>query len=133
MTANEKQKAFVQAFLEEGRRTGDYRTAAANALETAGYSPKTSFSTIFESEGVKDIFMDGVNTELAQMIPKLLHSLEAVLDNPALPGAKNVIAAAATLLDRAGVSKVEKIDMEVKTPDGVLILPPKTKDENKDT
>ena len=125
MTITNKHKIFVDKFLEHGKLTGNYREAAEIAGKEAGYSPNTSFAEIFNSDGVKELFMKSVGIELARIVPKLLHALEAVIDNPATPGAKNIIAAAATLLDRAGVTKVEKIDMEVKAPDGVIVLPPK--------
>lgn len=125
MSASEQQKTFVSVFLEEGKRTGNYAEAADKAKEVAGYSPNTKFSHIIDSENVKNLFLEGVSVELLRIVPKLLHRLEQVIDTPAMPGAKNIIAAAATLLDRGGVTKVEKSEVEVKVPDGVLILPPK--------
>lgn len=120
----EQEQVFVSTFLEESRKTGEYHKSFTKAKEAAGYPASASKAKIFKD--VKELLLEGVSAELAQMIPKMLNGLEKVVDEPSLPGAKNIIAAAATLLDRAGVVKTEKSEVKMEVPNGVLILPSKT-------
>lgn len=114
---------FAEVFLEESRASNDYRSAFKKAKDAAEYPESATRATILAK--VKDLIIEGINIELAQMTPKLLNSLEGIIDNPSLPGAKNTIAVAMTLLDRAGIVKVEKSEVKVDAPNGVLILPTK--------
>lgn len=123
-----QQLKFVEVFLEESRTNSNYNEAGKIAKEAAGYSEGTKVYYIFKS--VKELIIEAQQLRLAQMSSKLLNSLENVLDNPSLPGAKNVIAAASTLLDRGGLIKKEETTVNVKTPDGVLILPAKIKEKD---
>jgi hypothetical protein len=65
---------------------------------------------------------------LALNAPKAALGMIGVLDDPSALGARNTVAAAKELLDRAGVVKKEK--MEVTGPEGAMfILPPKQSSE----
>jgi len=132
--ASEQQKTFVRVFLDESSRTGDYRLAAEAAKKAAGYSEHSHVRSILGAQGVKDLLMEEVTLELAQKIPKLLFRIEEVVDNPNLPGAKRIIDACIALLDRAGIVKVDKSEIKVDAPDGVIMIPMKNNNttENKE-
>lgn len=122
-----QQIRFVEVYLDESRTNNNYTEVSKLARTAAGYSETTSIHEIVK--GVKDLILEGVNLRLAQMAPKLLNNLETVVDYPATPGAKNILAAASTLLDRAGIIKKEESTINIKAPDGVLILPAKNKSD----
>lgn len=113
-----KQKAFLAALSNEAN--GDIRTA----MKLAGYSDQTR----------PDEVVGSLHEEIVEISSKLIasHSVKAVskligvLDNPANPGNKDIIAAAKELLDRAGVMKKDPNSgsTNIKT-DAVFILPPK--------
>lgn len=128
----EQQKTFVRVFLDESAKTGNYKEAALVARKAAGYSEYSHIRTILGFAGVKDLLMEEVTLELAQKIPKLLFKLEEVVDNPNLPGAKRLIDACSTLLDRCGVVKVDKSEVKVSAPEGVILIPNKNNTENKE-
>lgn len=119
----EQQLSFVEHYLELSKDNENYDEVAKLAREAAGYSNTAKINTIVDS--VKELILDGINLRLAKMLPKLLNKMEHAIDNPAEPGAKNAIAAVMTLLDRGGIVKVEKSEVNIKAPDGVLILPSK--------
>lgn len=123
MDYSEQEIKFVEVFLEESRNSGEYRESFAKAKAAAGYPEYYTKAKIFGI--VKDLLIEGVGVELAQMIPKMLNKLEEITDNPSTPGAANVLKAAETLLDRAGIIKVEKSEIKVAAPNGVLVLPAK--------
>ena len=65
---------------------------------------------------------------MALNAPKAAFGITDVLDDPSAMGAKNAIAAAKEVLDRTGLVKKEKVEVETKRG-GMFILPPKTMGE----
>jgi len=112
----EKQEAFLDALLGDAR--GDIRTA----MRMAGYSDHTRTFEVVDS--LKNEIVDRTATMLATNAPKATFSIVGVLDDPTALGARNAVAAAREVLDRAGLVKKELV--EVKGPEGgMFILPPK--------
>jgi hypothetical protein len=60
--------------------------------------------------------------------PKAVKKVLDVLDNPHKQGAKTQLDAAQSILDRAGIAKRERLEVEVKAPSGLVFLPPKKSD-----
>jgi len=115
-----RQEALLEALI--GPAKGDIR----EAMDLAGYSPTTSIR-----EAVKPIREE--ITEAASMIvamhsPQAAGAMVGILKDPAALGARNIIAAAKELLDRAGVVKTEKVEV-ASTGGGMFILPPKKTDD----
>jgi uncharacterized membrane protein len=112
----ERQQALLSALA--GPAQGDVR----KAMEMAGYSRHTSPSEAIRP--IADEVADIANVILAMNAPKAALGMVGVVDDPSALGAKNKVAAAKEVLDRAGVVKK---DSEVKAPEGaaVFILPPK--------
>ncbi len=115
------QKRFAEVFVEQSRTNPNYSEVCKVALISAGYAEGTSVTEIMRA--VKDLIIELSSLRLVQMIPKIINGMESVVDNPSIPGAKNIIAAAIPLLDRAGIIKKEESTLIVKQPDGILIMP----------
>ena len=112
----EKQLAFLDALLGEAK--GDIRTA----MRAAGYSDATKVSEVVIP--LKEEIIERSSSLLAMNSPKATFSLLDVLTDPGSMGARNAIAAASQVLDRAGLVKKEQV--QISSPEGgIFILPPK--------
>jgi hypothetical protein len=114
-TLTDKQKRFLEVLFDEA--AGD--VVAAKKL--AGYDPASSTTAIVES--LKDEITEKTRTYFARTAPKAAHALMGVLQDPTELGIKEKMIAAKDLLDRAGLGKVDKVD--VTSSGGVFYLPPK--------
>ena len=113
----EKQKTFLSVLF--GEANCDPRTAA----EIAGYAP-TSYPKVVQ--GLKDQIIERAETVLAAHSPKAALSIaNAIDDDGSIPGASIRMEAAKQILDRVGVIKKEKIDINAKVAHGIFILPAK--------
>lgn len=119
----EKQQAFIDALFSPECK-GD----PVKAKKAAGYSDNYPTRELVKS--LKEEIMEAANDHFAHLAPRALMSLGNVLESPALLGTKEIIAAAKDILDRAGLVKTEKVD--VNLGGGVLILPPKQSDEEEE-
>ncbi len=112
----ERQQIFVDALM--GEAAGDIRAA----MDIAGYSPNTTIKEAVEP--VKDDIVEAAQLMMAMNAPKAAVGLTNVITDPSALGARNIVAAAKEILDRAGVAKRETL--EVTGPEGgIFILPPK--------
>jgi len=113
----EKQKVFLSALF--GEANGEPRAAA----EIAGYAP-TSYPKVVH--GLKDQIIERAETVLAAHSPKAALSIaNAIDDDGSIPGASIRMEAAKQILDRVGLVKKEKIDINAKVAHGIFILPAK--------
>jgi len=113
----DKQKTFLSVLFGEAQ--GDPRTAA----EIAGYAP-TSYPKVVH--GLKDQIIERAETVLAAHSPKAALSIaNAIDDDGSMPGASIRMEAAKQILDRVGIIKREKIDIDAKIAHGIFILPAK--------
>ena len=113
----EKQKLFLSALF--GEANGEPRAAA----EIAGYAP-TSYPKVVH--GLKDQIIERAEMVLAAHSPKAAISMaNAINDDGSIPGANIRMEAAKQVLDRVGLVKKEKIDINAKVAHGIFILPPK--------
>jgi hypothetical protein len=95
-------------------------------MRIAGYSDTTAIREAMAP--VAEEVAEAAQMLLALNAPKAALGMVGVLDDPSSLGARNVVAAAKELLDRAGVVKKEKV--EVSGPAGsMFILPPKQSPE----
>ena len=111
----EKQRLFLDVLFDKAQGS------IVQAKKLAGYSDGTSSSEVVRS--LKDEINEATREYLARVAPKAAFSMANVLDDPTELGIKEKIVAAKDLLDRTGYSKTEK--MEVSSPTGLFILPPK--------
>ena len=112
----EKQQKFLEVLFDEAG--GD--VVAAKKL--AGYAPESSTTAVVES--LKDEIADKTRTYFARTAPKAAMAMVGALYDPTELGIRDKMAAAKDLLDRAGLGKVDKIDV-ASSSGGLFILPAK--------
>ena len=111
----ENQQKFLEVLFDEA--AGD----VVRAKQLAGYSDNTPTRLIVES--LKDEINAATRTHFARSAPRAVMALVGALNDPTELGIKEKMAAAKDLLDRAGLGKVDKVD--VTSGGGIFYLPPK--------
>ena len=111
----EKQQAFLYNLVETG---GDFKKLA----ELAGYSGNHYQVLKSLKEEVVDLASDVLAREAPTAAFKII---EVMKSNKPVPQANNKLQAAQTILDRVGVSKTDRIDVNHNTGGGIFILPEK--------
>jgi len=112
----EKQQKFLDVLFDEAG--GD----VVQAKKLAGYGEQSSTTAIVES--LKDEIGDKTRSYFARTAPKAAMAMVGALYDPTELGIRDKMSAAKDLLDRAGLGKVDKIDVGSSTG-GVFILPSK--------
>ena len=109
-----------QSFLDNLTRCGgDVKEAA----ELAGYADGTHYAVV---KSLKSEILDMASNIMAQNAPKAASKLVQIMDSPEpIPQANMRIQAAQQLLDRVGLGKTERVDVNVNTGGGLLIIPAK--------
>ena len=111
-----KQKSFLDSLVECG---GNAKQAAA----IAGYA-EGSYTSVVKS--LKKEILDISEGILAQNAPKAAMKLVNIMDSDQpIPQANIRLQAAQTLLDRVGLSKTDKLNLNVDGGSGIFILPAK--------
>ena len=120
----EKQESFLQHLFSDAH--GNPRQAA----KLAGYD-ESNYQKIVKS--LKEEIIERAEGVLATHSPKAVMGMINALDEDgSVPGANTRLEAAKQILDRVGISKTERIDLNAKVQHGIFILPPKnvsTKEE----
>lgn len=120
MTDEKKYTEMQEAFLEA--LCGEARGNIREAMNMAGYSPNTRINEVVGP--LRDEIVNRASDLLAMNAPRATFSMIDVLHDPGAMGARNAVAAATQILDRAGLVKKEQV--EIKGPEGgIFILPPK--------
>lgn len=115
-TLTEKQQRFLEVLFDEAN--GDVVTAK----KLAGYNEASSTTAIVEA--LKDEIADKTRTYFARTAPKAAMAMVGALYDPTELGIKDKMSAAKDLLDRAGLGKVDKVDVS-SSSGGIFYLPPK--------
>lgn len=120
---NERQQKFLEVLFEDAG--GD--VVAAKKL--AGYSDTTSTTAIVK--GLKEEILEATQMYMARNAPKAAMAVTGALYDPTELGIRDKMAAAKELLDRTGLIKTEKV--QVEAAGGVMLMPPKavSKDDQK--
>ena len=118
----EQQQKFLDALF--GEAFGD----PATARRIAGYSEGYNTAAIMNS--LKDEILERTKLYLATNAPRAAMSVVHGMIDPTEPGYKDKLNAAKDLLDRIGIVKTDKV--QVEAPNGIMFLPPKEapKDES---
>jgi len=112
----DKQKSFLSNLFDTGGNI-------SLALEKAGYS-KNSRNVVLKT--LSDEILEVAKTELAaHSVQAINRVVEGMNDVGEHPRAELRLKAAQTLLDRVGIGKQEKIEMEGKILHGVVLMPAK--------
>ena len=112
---NERQQKFLEVLFEEAG--GD--VVAAKKL--AGYSETTATTAIVK--GLKEEILEATQMYMARNAPKAAMAVTGALYDPTELGIRDKMSAAKELLDRVGLVKTEK--MQVEASGGVMLMPPK--------
>ena len=112
----EKQQKFLDVLFDEAG--GD----VVQAKKLAGNGEQSSTTAIVES--LKDEIGDRTRSYFARTAPKAAMAMVGALSDPTELGIRDKMSAAKDLLDRAGLGKVERVDVS-SSSGGVFILPSK--------
>ena len=114
-TLTEKQQSFLNNLIET---KGDLKLSA----ELAGYAGN-HYQVI---NSLKQEIVELASTVLAREAPKAAFKLVEVMDSDvAMPQANVKLQAAQTILDRVGLGKKERLDINHNVQGGIFILPEK--------
>ena len=116
----EKQQKFLDVLFDQGG--GDI----GSAIKLAGYADGVSPTQIVAS--LKEEILEATQSYMARNAPKAAVAITSSLDDPTLLGIRDRMSAAKELLDRTGLIKTEKV--QVETSGGVMLMPPKNKEED---
>jgi|SRR6056300_702681 DNA-binding Lrp family transcriptional regulator len=114
-TLTEKQQKFLDVLFDEAR--GDI----LEAKKLAGYSPSNSTNDIINS--LREEILERTNMYLARNAPRAAMAMVGAIVDPTELGIKEKMNAAKEVMDRVGIIKSEKV--QVEAIGGVMILPPK--------
>ena len=118
-TLTEKQQKFLDVLFDEAG--GD----VVRAKELAGYSPNNSTTEIIKA--IKEEVVEATQLYMARNAPRAAMSIVSGMVQPTELGMKDKLTAAKDLLDRVGLVKTEKV--QVEATNGLMILPPKDSSE----
>ena len=118
----ERQQKFIDALF--GEAMGNHRLA----MDIAGYSSNTTWRDV--TANINEEILQASKEYLSMHAPKAAVAITGIIDDPTELGNRDKLTAAKDVLDRAGVVKQEKI--EVNTPSGLFILPSKKEEEEVD-
>ena len=116
----EQQQKFLDVLFDEAG--GDILTAK----KLAGYSDTTTTTQVVKS--LKEEIMDATQLYMSRNAPKAAMSMVGALFDPTELGIRDKMQAAKELLDRTGLVKTEKMQVEAKG--GVMLMPPKQTDDD---
>ena len=113
----DQQKSFLTALF------GNAKGSPKKAGEIAGYS-EHSYPKVIRA--LKDEIIQRAEEVMASYSPKATMGLVNALDEDgSTPNASIRVEAAKQILDRVGLTKKEKVDINVRSVSGIFILPPK--------
>ena len=115
----ERQQKFIDALFAEANGS------IKDAKIIAGYSPNTNNQEIIK--GIKDEIFEATQLYMASNAPRAAMAMVGGIVDPTELGIRDKMSAAKDLLDRAGLVKTEK--MQVESTGGVMLLPPKNDTE----
>ena len=116
----EKQQKFLAVLFDEAG--GDVLTAK----KLAGYSDTYSITDVVNS--LKEEILDSTQSFMARNAPKAAMAMVGGLYDPTELGIRDKMSAAKELLDRTGLVKTEKVQVEAKG--GVMLMPPKVVEDD---
>ena len=116
----EMQQRFLDVLFEEAGGN------VVTAKKLAGYSESSSTSDI--TKGLKDEILEATQLYLARNAPQAAVAIAGSLSDPKQLGIRDKLSAAKELLDRTGLIKTEKVQVEASG--GVILMPPKNNEED---
>jgi phage terminase small subunit len=118
----EKQQKFLDVLFDEAN--GD----VTQAKLLAGYAPTSSTSDIVR--GIKEEVLEATQMFMARNAPRAAVAMVSGINDPTELGMREKMTAAKELLDRTGLVKTEK--MQVESTGGVMLMPVKNMPQDDD-
>ena len=118
----ENQVKFLDVLFDEAG--GD----VATAKKLAGYADGTSTTVVVKS--LKEEILEATQQYMARNAPKAAVAMTSALMDPTELGLRDKMSAAKELLDRTGLVKTEKLQVEASG--GVMLMPPKKQSDDDD-
>tara|TARA_R100001369_G_scaffold84144_1_gene116849 strand:- start:961 stop:1335 length:375 start_codon:yes stop_codon:yes gene_type:complete len=118
----ENQVKFLDVLFDEAG--GD----VATAKKLAGYAEGTSTTVVVKS--LKEEILEATQQYMARNAPKAAVAMAGALLDPTELGLRDKMSAAKELLDRTGLVKTEKLQVEASG--GVMLMPPKKQSDDDD-
>jgi len=118
----ENQVKFLDVLFDEAG--GD----VATAKKLAGYADGTSTTVVVKS--LKEEILEATQQYMARNAPKAAVAMASALMDPTELGLRDKMSAAKELLDRTGLVKTEKLQVEASG--GVMLMPPKKQSDDDD-
>ena len=115
----ERQQRFLDVLFAEANGS------IANAKIIAGYSTNSNNQEIIKT--LKEEIIEATQLYMASNAPRAAVAMVDGIDNPTELGIRDKMAAAKDLLDRSGLVKTEKL--QVESSGGVMLLPPKNESD----
>ena len=116
----EKQQRFLDVLFEEAGGS------VVLAKKRAGYSEGSSTTDI--TRGLKEEILEATQMYLARNAPQAAVAIAGSLSDPTQLGIRDKLSAAKELLDRTGLIKTEKVQVEASG--GVVLMPPKNSEDD---
>ena len=116
----EQQQKFIDVLFDEAG--GNLR----KAMRLAGYSESYMPSQL--AKVLKEEIIEATQLYMALNAPKAAAAMVGAIDDPTELGLKEKMSAAKDLLDRAGLVKTEKV--QVESTGGIMVLPAKEREED---
>ena len=116
----EKQQKFLAVSFDEAG--GD----VLSAKKLAGYSDTYSTTDVVNS--LKEEILESTQSFMARNAPKAAMAMVGGLYDPTELGIRDKMSEAKELLDRTGLVKTEKVQVEAKG--GVMLMPPKVVEDD---
>ena len=113
----DRQQKFIDALFSEANGS------IKDAKIIAGYSPNSNNNEIISA--LKDEILEATQTYMAGNAPKAAVAMVSSIDDPTQLGIRDRLSASKEILDRIGLVKTEK--MQVEATGGVMLMPPKDK------
>tara|TARA_R110000822_G_scaffold216354_2_gene351042 strand:- start:2094 stop:2462 length:369 start_codon:yes stop_codon:yes gene_type:complete len=98
----------------------------SSAMRMAGFSEGYSRRTL--TNHLKEEIIEATQLYIAMAAPKAAVAMINAIDDPTELGLKEKMSAAKDLLDRAGLVKTEKV--QVESTGGIMVLPAKEREED---
>ena len=116
----EQQQKFLDVLFDEAAGS------VVEAKKLAGYSASTSTTQVVNS--LKEEILDATHMYMSRNAPRAAVAMVGALMDPTELGIRDKMQAAKELLDRTGLVKTEKMQVEAKG--GVMLMPPKQVEED---
>ena len=116
----EQQQKFLDVLFDEAAGS------VVEAKKLAGYSAGTSTTQVVNS--LKEEILDATHMYMSRNAPRAAVAMVGALMDPTELVIRDKMQAAKELLDRTGLVKTEKMQVEAKG--GVMIMPPKQVEED---